>query len=179
MYSKSDIRVLEKEEIVLDLEKKYEELDPGKKDKLPKDKFYEIIKLIPKNENISRENSDVIFRGIDFNNQGYISKFDFLSYVKAELYNDELNQYKIIFRAFDKNKDGALTMDSIVEIGKFANKRLSKKEVELTLENETGSKNGKITFPVFYKMMTNYDIDPKSDPYDGRLKSSSLCCLLI
>lgn len=167
------------EEIVAEFEKKYDELDVNKKDKIGRDEFYKLYKQLQKKDDIPKSNSDIIFSGIDFNNEGTISKFDFINFVKSEIYCDELNQYKIIFRSFDKDRNGALTTDSVIEIGKFVNKKITKKEAETILENETGSKNGKMTFPVFYKMMTGRDTDPKTDPYDGRLKSSSLCCLLL
>lgn len=165
--------------IVEKYEKRFDDYDTEKHDKIDKDAFNILYNEIQNKTTIHRDFTDIIFNGIDFNGTGYINKQDFISFVKSELYGDELQQYKIIFRAFDKSRTGALTTDDVIDIGRFVNKKITKREAELTLLSETGMKNGSMTFPVFYKMMTGRDTDPKTDPYDGRLKNHSLCCLLL
>lgn len=167
------------EEIIEKFEKIFDEADVNHSERINSQQFYPLYKQLMDDNSINQKKSDIIFRGIDIGETGTISKTEFMQLVKAEVYNDELSQYKLIFRAFDKERLGSLTTDSIVLIGDFTGKKMTKGEAEAVLYNETGSKEGKMTFPVFYKMMTGNDIDPKVDPYDGKLKPNSSCCLII
>ena len=167
------------EEIIEGFSKAFDEIDTKGDELINSTQFFQLYKQLMDDENLTKKKSDVIFSGIDISNSGTISKIEFMKVVKMEVYGDELAQYKLIFRAFDTKRIGALTTESVVSIGKFVGKHISKSEAETVLFNETGTKEGKMTFPVFFKMMTGRDIDPKADPYEGRLKSNSSCCLLI
>jgi len=126
---------------------------------------------------IQESESRMVFNGIDIDNSKLISKQEFVEYIRAVLDNNQVQIFKIVFRAFDKNRNRVLEPSEVAEICRFANKELTPAELDVAIETLTGSKQGKITFPQLLKFITGMEIDPKTDPYDGKLKSG--CCLIL
>ena len=126
---------------------------------------------------------DVLFDGIDIDNSKLVTKQELLDFIDAALNNDMLTIFKIVFRAFDKDRSSILDVNEIVELVKFSDMQMTIEEAKQAVEEITGQKDGQVTFAVLYKLMTSTEIDPKTDPYDGKLKKpaekKSGCCHLI
>ncbi|EAY10226.1 EF hand family protein [Trichomonas vaginalis G3] len=164
------------DERIAQFEKKFDEMDTGKDGKMKAKEFNALYAELEGKE-CTQEESDVMFRGIDIDNSGTVTKEEFMDMVKAVVNNDDLYTYKLIFRAFDKDRSKALECKEVIAIHKYCGKEVTQEQVEKFMVEETGKKNGKITFAMLYKLLTGKKIAAETDPYDGKLKSK--CCLLL
>lgn len=164
------------EERIAAFEKKFDELD-NKKDGLMKpEEFFYLYKELEGKE-CTREESDVMFRGIDIDGSGEVSKEEYMDLVKAIVNDDKMYIYKLVFRAFDKDRSRSLEKDEVMDAAKYMGKEMTKEEAEEFITKKTGKKNGKITFAMLYNLITGKTLPDDFDAYDGKLKSG--CCLLI
>ena len=164
------------DERIAAFEKKFDELDNKKDGQMTDTEVHALYNELEGKE-CPKEESDVMFRGIDIDGSGKVSKEEFMELVKAIVNGDEMYTYKLIFRAFDKDRSTKLEIEEVMDIIKYCNKEITKEQAEELMEKTTGKKKGKWTFAMLYKLLTGKTIDEKFDPYDGKLKSG--CCLLI
>jgi len=164
------------EELIATFEKKFDELDDGRDGTMKADEFFRLYKELEGKE-CPREESDVMFRGIDIDGSGEVSKAEFMDLVKAVVNKDQMYTYKLVFRAFDKDRSRALDANEVIDAAKYMGKDITKDDAETFLIKKTGKKDGKITFAMLYNLITEKTIADDFDPYDGKLKSG--CCLLI
>ena len=164
------------DERIAAFEKKFDDIDTKKTGKMDKATFNTLYNELEGKE-MPREESDVMFDGIDIDNSGKVTKQEFMDLVRAIVNNNELYKIKLVFRAFDKDRSSLLDLKEVISIVKYTGKEITDEQAQTFVENQTGKKNGKISFANLYKLLTDKDIDPKTDPYDGKLKSG--CCLLI
>ena len=165
------------DERIAAFEKKFDELDKKKDGRMNDVEFNGLYNELEGKE-CSKEESDVMFRGIDIDGSGEVSKEEFMDLVKAIVNGDEMYTYKLIFRAFDKDRSTKLDTEEIMDIIKYCGKEITKEEAEALMEKTTGKKKGQWSFAMLYNLLTGNTIDEKTDPYDGKLKKSG-CCLLI
>lgn len=147
--------------------------------------FLELYKEIEGNESLTDEDGKVIFQGIDINDSQAITKAEFMELIRAVKESDNDYLYKLIFRAFDRDRDKLLGAHEFVEFSRYCKKELSIENVNHLLD-EKHSKG--YTYPEIYHFLTEKDTDPNADPYDGKLiekfrqtnsAKSSTCCILI
>lgn len=157
--------------------RKFDEMDQDKDGKMKPREFHNLYCELEGRECHMSE-SEVMFRGIDINGSGTVTKDEFLDLVRAIINDDRLYTYKLIFRAFDKNRSGALEVHEVVDIFKYCGKtEATIADGEAAMERATGKKKGKMTFAMLYRELSGRDIDKDTDPYDGKLGSQ--CCLII
>ncbi|EAY04630.1 EF hand family protein [Trichomonas vaginalis G3] len=164
------------EERIKAIEARFDALDEGRDGKMKPAEFKVLYDDLEGRET-TREESDIMFRGIDIDGSGEITKKEFMDMVNAIVKKDEKYQYKMIFRAFDKDRSRSIDVNEIIAIQKFRGKEVTKEEVQKFLLEETGKSTGKLNFALFYKCLTGKFTPKETDPYDGMLKSK--CCLLI
>lgn len=164
------------EERIAAIEERWNKLDEGRDGKMKKDEFKVLYDDLEGRET-TQEEADIMFRGIDIDGSGVITKEEFMNMVKGVVNGDKVYTTKLLFRAFDKDHSRALDVNEVIAIHKFKGKEITKEEVEKFMLEETGSKKGKMIFSHFYKLLTGDFIPKDTDPYDGLLKSK--CCLLI
>jgi Ca2+-binding EF-hand superfamily protein len=117
------------------------------------------------------------FDGIDIDGSKTISKEEFKAFLVATLTTDTDYTIKLVFRAFDTDRSRNLDANEIKQIGDYIGRPMTDEEVTTAIERIAGKKNAKLTYAQIVKLLTNKDIDPNTDPYDGKLKSK--CCLLL
>ena len=165
------------EERIKAFEAKFDEMDTGKDGKMKKAEFHKLYWEIEDRE-CTEEESDVMFRGIDIDGNECVTKEEFMAMVKAIVNKDEVYTYKLIFRAFDKDRSNALDVKEVMAIVKYCGKECTEEQAQEAMKKATGKAKGKMDFATLYKLLTDKTIDEKNaDPYDGKNKSG--CCLLI
>jgi Ca2+-binding EF-hand superfamily protein len=118
------------------------------------------------------------FDGIDIDNSKAVGGDEFTAFVVAALSGDKNYTLKLIFRAFDKDRSRALDAAEVKAVGKYAGTELSDEEIQAGIEKITGKKDGTLSYAQVVKLLTGTEIDPTTDPYDGKLKKSG-CCLIF
>lgn len=164
------------EERIKAIEKRFDALDEGRDGKM-KIKEFKVLYDDLEGRTTSDEECNIMFRGIDIDGSGEITKQEFMDMVKGVINKDDVYIYKMIFRAFDKDRSRELDVDEIWSIHKFQGKNTPREDVAKFVLETTGSSKGKLNFSQFYKHFTGKFIPNGTDPYDGMLKSK--CCLLI
>jgi Ca2+-binding EF-hand superfamily protein len=69
----------------------------------------------------------------------------------------------MFFRAFDEDRNGILDQSEFINALSFAQHQFTAEQEKAIFGKETW------TFADFYKFHTSNDIDPETDPYDGKL----------
>lgn len=152
---------------------KFDQYDKKKKGKIDYSAFKALFTEVAGSDD--EKTCKLYFNGIDVNRNGDVSKEEFTEFVNNV--KDPSYTIKMAFRAFDEDKSGNLNSKEVLEIAKYAGADLTEEQVQEKIQSITGDKKGKLTYAQVVKMITGKDIDPKTDPYDGKLKSS--CCNLI
>lgn len=155
---------------------KFDEKDSKKKGAI---KIAEFKSLFPEimGGDTSAETAEMYFKGIDIDNSGTVSRQEFSDFVTAALNKDQNYIIKMAFRSFDTDRSKNLDSKEVKAIAKYVGRDMTDDEVSKAMESITGKKKGKLTYAQVVKMITGKEIDAKTDPYDGKLKSK--CCLLI
>jgi Ca2+-binding EF-hand superfamily protein len=128
--------------------------------------------------NPDESTAHLYFDGIDIDNSKSVSRDEFKDFVVAALKGDKVYTLKLVFRAFDKDRSQALDVAEVKAIGKYVGSQLTDQEVEAGMVRLTGKKNGVLSYAQVVKLLTGQDIEPTTDPYDGKLKKSG-CCLIL
>jgi Ca2+-binding EF-hand superfamily protein len=145
---------------------RFDDVDSEKFGELNLTKFK---KLFAEVMTISNDDAaEMYFKGMDVENNKTVKREEFEVFVKAVLERNHNYAIKMMFRAFDNNSCGFLGREEIKQMAKYAGRELSNEEVSSALKKTTGDENGSLTYAQVVKLMTGEDIDPKSDPYDGR-----------
>jgi Ca2+-binding EF-hand superfamily protein len=121
--------------------------------------------------------AQLYFDGIDIDGSKKIGRDEFKAFVAAALKKDTDYTIKLVFRAFDKDRSRNLDAKEVKQIGEYIGRPMTDEEVGAGIERIAGKKDAKLTYAQVVKLLTNKDIDPNTDPYDGKLKSK--CCLLL
>lgn len=121
---------------------------------------------------------DAWFLALDVDNHGSITKEDFAEFVNL-MDKDLLYNEKLLFRAFDRGRDGRLDKGELKQfLDMNGEKPTTLAEVISLLLDITGDANGKMTFAQFICMVDDgRKIPEDTDPYDGKIESK--CCLLV
>jgi Ca2+-binding EF-hand superfamily protein len=115
------------------------------------------------------EAAELYFNGIDVDGNKVVSKGEFQAFAKAALTKDTTYTLKLVFRAFDKNRNGSLEAAEIKQIGRYVGKELEDQEVQDGIAKLAPGKTG-LNFAQVVKLLTDADIAGDTDPYDGKLK---------
>jgi Ca2+-binding EF-hand superfamily protein len=112
--------------------KKYDKYDKNHSNANDFNSFKQLYQEIETNMDKTKgeEDAQVIFDGIDVNDDKSISKEEFLDLVKTIKENDKLALYKIFFSGFDKNRSRLLKIadsNKIKRYNSFCNKTSIKK----------------------------------------------------
>jgi Ca2+-binding EF-hand superfamily protein len=121
------------------------------------------------------EMAQMYFKGIDMDGRKTITRGEFKDFINAALNGDKVYMVKLLFRAFDEDRNRALGKCQLKSMSKYFGKELRDAEIDHLLKEMKG---GPLNFAQVVKVLTGEPIDPITDPYDGRLKKSS-CCLLL
>jgi Ca2+-binding EF-hand superfamily protein len=154
---------------------RFDEADKTKKGRIDFPTFKPLLFQLLNTED--ERAADIYFRGIDIDNSQEISRDEFKQFVTAALAKDRTYTVKLIFRAFDKDRNRKLSAREIKEIGQFVEKPLTDDEIRAAIKAHTGNETGSLTFPQIAEMLTGEKVPDDADPYDGKLKSG--CCLLL
>jgi hypothetical protein len=127
-------------------------------------------------QNDSKETAKRYFDGIDFLRTGEISKEEFKALVEA----DATGKIRLLFRAFDQSRSRVVDAADVKRIGEDAGVPIAG-DAGARIESITGSRAGRLNYAQVVKVVTNRDIEPTTDPYDGQLpaRATSRCCLLL
>ena len=137
---------------------KFDENDTDKKGSIQINQFKALFSDIMSG-NASDESAEMYFRGIDANNKGKITRQEFSNFVSAALNKDQDYMIKLAFRSFDKDQSQNLNCAEVKAIAKYVSRDMTDDEVEAAMQSFTGSKNGSLTYPQVYKMITGKDLD--------------------
>jgi Ca2+-binding EF-hand superfamily protein len=153
----------------------FDEADRMKKGKIDFPTFKGLIFQILNTQD--ERTAEIYFRGIDIDNSGEVSREEFEQFASAAITRNRTYTLKLIFRAFDKDRDRTLSAREIKEIGQFVEKPLADDEIKSAIDARTGKEASSLTFPQVVEMLTGEKVPYDTDPYDGKLKSE--CCLLL
>jgi Ca2+-binding EF-hand superfamily protein len=126
----------------------------------------------------NEEVAEIYFHGIDIDDSKEIDRAEFKEFVIASLKGDRIYALKMVFRAFDRDRSRTLDADEIKLIAKQTGATMDDADIDKGMLKMTGKKNGTLKYAQVVKLLTGQDVPADSDPYDGKLKSSS-CCLLL
>jgi Ca2+-binding EF-hand superfamily protein len=154
---------------------KFDAADAKKKGQIDYAAFKPLIgELLGKDDD---RTAQVYFDGIDIDGSKQIGRDEFKAFVVAALTKDTNYTLKLVFRAFDKDRSRELDAKEIKEVGRYVGRELTDEEIETGIQRVGGKKGGKLKYSQVVKLITNKEVDPNTDPYDGKLKSG--CCLLL
>lgn len=90
-----------------------------------------------------------IYRVFDKNNDNQLSFAEFQEYLKACLINSQDPRYlfHLIFENIDKDHNGALDLDEIIEFGDLCGMPMSREDAQKELKLLDSNQNGQIEFP--------------------------------
>lgn len=113
-------------------------IDENKDGKLSKEELQHFISKI----NWEPFYSDLIFRIFDKNNDGYISFLEFMSYSQAQedLKKNPRNFYNHLFNSLDKDHNGYLSSDEILEFASTVGLTISIEEANQLINNAPNKK---------------------------------------
>lgn len=133
-----------------------------------------------KNSNSFNQKMRFIFDGIDLDGTSYISSRDADYLLLCYYKNDSFSIAKMFFCGADKNRDRKISISEISNaISNLCGSKLAKEQFESKCQSEFGQKVKELKFSEFYKVLTDQVIDENYDPYEGRIREKSSCCLLI
>lgn len=158
-------------------EAKIDSLLADKKERLTKPVFVELALEIF--DDLDDLTAEVYFRGIAFERDGTMSHESFKEFVKASYANDNNYYLKVVFRSFDRDRDRKIDSSELKELVRYSNKKMEDDEVDAEVEKVLGKKQGELTYAHIVKIVRGMDIAANADPYEGKLKGSSSCCLLV
>jgi Ca2+-binding EF-hand superfamily protein len=154
---------------------KFDAADTKKKGEIDFAAFKPLIgELLGKDD---EKTAQLYFDGIDIDGSKKVGKEEFKAFVTAALAKDTDYTIKLVFRAFDKDRSRSLDAKEVKQIGEYVGRPMSDEDVAAGIERIAGKKDAKLNYAQVVKLLTNKDIDAKTDPYDGKLKSG--CCLLL
>jgi Ca2+-binding EF-hand superfamily protein len=128
------------------------------------------------------QTADLYFDGIDIERSNTIGKEDFRIFAVALLQRATDYSIKLLFRALDKNRLSRLDAADVTKIAECLGRPMDAQTAADRIESITGSKTAKLNYAEIVKVIMNKDIDPNTDPYDGKVPkkdSKSTCCLLL
>jgi Ca2+-binding EF-hand superfamily protein len=154
---------------------KFDAADTKKKGEIDFAAFKPLIReLLGKDD---EKTAQLYFDGIDIDGSKRVGRPEFKAFIAAALTKDADYTIKLVFRAFDKDRSRTLDAIEVKQIGEYVGWTMTDAEVSTGIERIAGKKDAKLTYAQVVKLLTNKDIDPNTDPYNGRLKSK--CCLLL
>jgi hypothetical protein len=163
--------------ILKEYSQKFDEYDKDNSKTISVDEFLELYRDFEEDPNKTKEEAQVVFDGIDINDDKTLSKEEFLNTVKYFKTNDKLNKFKLYFRSFDKDRSRTLEAEEIFEYFKFCGKPITLEQAKhFITQFNTRRKLTGLTFAQLYKLLTEIDIDPDTDPYDGKLPLKKNLC---
>nr|AGM32360.1 EF-hand family protein [Coptotermes formosanus] len=150
--------------------KKFDEHDKDHSDAIDIDEFLHLYRDVENDPSKTMEEAVIIFNGIDINNDKTISKKEFLDLVTGIRNDDKLFMYKMFFRSFDPDRSRSLEAEEIATYFTFCGHNTNTQQAERLIKkyNPDGKKDS-LTFAQLFKELTNTDIDPDTDPYDGQI----------
>jgi Ca2+-binding EF-hand superfamily protein len=157
---------------------KFDEYDHQKSGHIGIDEFLLLYRDCECDQNKTKEEAQITFNALDISNQNCISKEEFVYLAKSIKSEDKNYLYKMLFKAFDKNRSKFLEADELIDYMKFCKKHITKAQAEVIIKNKNHGNGKGISFAQLYKFLTHQEIDPNTDPYDGKLLKRG-CCLLL
>lgn len=121
-----------------------------------------------------------LFDGIDIEGLSYVNSRDADYLLLCFIQNDWVNITKLFFCGADQNRDRKINISSIGDaVNNLCSQKMNKEQFELKCRSKYGENKKELKFFEFYKILTDKDIDKNYDPYEGRVREKSACCLLI
>ena len=131
---------------------------------------------------LSKSAGEHLFRGVDVDGSGLMTKDEFSKMAKAIIDDDDLYTSKVLFRSLDKDRSNALDSNEISKLASFLNSDLDSSSILANITSMTGSETGTLNFSQIYTLVTKKVLKNEVDPYDGtnpKSSTQSKCCLLI
>jgi hypothetical protein len=111
--------------------------------------------------------ADLYFRGINVNGATTISRDDFEAFARATLTKGKSCAVKLMFRAFDQDRSGALGAEAIQLVGKYLGLNLTDEEITGEIKRFTGDRNSRLSYAQLAAMLVCEYLPDDADPYDG------------
>ena len=124
-----------------------------------------------------RKQMEFLYKGMDIDGSNSLSEDEICECFAALKENNFKWLMKILFRGADKDRSRKVSIAELKDVVSMCGSNLSEEDFKNRCVVELGKETKELTFAQFYKVITGDEIDPKTDPYDGKLKSK--CCLLL
>jgi Ca2+-binding EF-hand superfamily protein len=155
----------------------FEQIDTEKTGRLTIERFSKLFDSVMGGDTPDGS-AAMYFKGIDIDNNRYVERDEFREFVVASLKKDLDYVIKMAFRAFDRDANGLLDADEIRSIARYIGMNLTDEQLAESMKKVTKKEGASLTFANVVKLITGRDIDPNTDPYDGKKATKSGCCLL-
>ena len=129
--------------------------------------------------NADRRQMEFLYKGMDIDGSNSLSEDEICECFAALKENNFDWLMKILFRGADKDRSNKVSIAELKDVISMCGSSMNEEDFKNRCEVELGKEVKELTFAQFYKVITGKDIDPKTDPYDGKLKKKSGCCLLL
>jgi Ca2+-binding EF-hand superfamily protein len=134
---------------------KFDEYDKDNSGFLKLDKFVSLYRDLENDQNKTKKEAEVVFNGIDINNDKKVLKDEFLDLVKSNKGDDKLFLFKVIFRSFDANRSRTLEVNEIMKYSEFCKNPMTKEQAEQFIQARNIDDQKKtLTFAQLYKLLT-------------------------
>jgi len=135
-----------------ELLKAFREFDHNKDGAISKTELATVMKKFP--SLVSENEVEQMIKLVDVNGDGEIDFNEFLQLMENNSApQNPVDEIKLLFGAFDKDDDGYITEDEIMEMMQSLGEKVSKKDVRKMMSEGDKNKNGRISFADFKSMM--------------------------
>jgi large subunit ribosomal protein LP2 len=125
----------------------------------------------------NKRQMEFLYKGMDIDGSNTLAQEEICQCFAALKENNFKWLMKILFRGADKDRSRKVSIAELKDVISMCGSSMNEEEFQNRCQVELGKEVKELTFAQFYKVITGDDIDPKTDPYDGKLKSK--CCLLL
>lgn len=162
------------EQCISHFEKRFDKLDTKKNGSLDSNAFHVLYCEI-ENKNLSMEESDAVFNGITQGLSSYITKAQFIGFVKAIVNKQDKDIYQHVFTAFDIDHCRQIDMGQFMKCSRIFEWGFTTQIVQNFVGHFTGQKDGTISFDLFMQMIHGKD----PGHWEEKKEKKSRACLLI
>ena len=120
-----------------------------------------------------------LFCGMDIDGSNSVSEEEICQCFAALKENSFQWIMKIIFRGADKDRSKKVSIEEIKDVISICGTSMNEEEFKKRCATELGEDVKELNFAQFYKVITGETIPDNTDPYDGKLRKKSGCCLLL
>ena len=120
-----------------------------------------------------------LFKGMDIDGSNNVNQDEICQCFAALKENNTKWLAKIIFRGADKDRSKKISITELQDVASMCGTQITKEQFQEKCKSEFGEDVKELNFAQFYQILTGEKIADDTDPYDGKLKKTSKCCLLL